>query len=72
MYHNYNDPNRPKPVVDFSNKLTELTLNSKVIIDSLTAIARENVMYAKDFVHVLETRIKTVCFIPFFFFFLSF
>lgn len=45
---------------DFRDALSELTMNSRVEITTLTVIARENTEYAHSIAEVLQEHIKKV------------
>ena len=51
---------------DFRDALSELTLNSRVEITTLTVIARENTEYAHGISEVLQEHIKKVSVFPHF------
>jgi len=47
-------------VEDFKSSLTDLTFNSKPLINMLTMLAEENVLYAEHIVKVIEDHIQKV------------
>ena len=52
---------------EYASSLTDLTFNSKPIINSLTIIAGENSQAAEIIVDAIEDRIRSVCFIGWFY-----
>jgi len=51
---------------EYDAELSELTFNSKPIINALTIIAEENIAYADEIVAVIENKIWTVGFLALF------
>jgi hypothetical protein len=45
---------------EYDAELSELTFNSKPMINALTIIAEENIAYAEEIVRVIENRIWNV------------
>ena len=47
-------------VEDYKSSLSDLTFNSKPLINMLTMLAEENTQYAANIAHVIEERLLKV------------
>ena len=47
-------------VEDYKSSLSDLTFNSKPLINMLTMLAEENTQYAPNIAHVIEERLLKV------------